>query len=284
MFKLKQILSSHSKRSNSKMLSMPLLSIVVVTHNRADLLKRTLSSILVCNQDRYEIILCADDSNPETIEVAKQFLRSEDSFIRIPNMKGPAQSRNMGAKLARGQWISFIDDDDTFGEEHISKLLDVLPNERNKVLYFNFKTIVEKRSTLPITLLDSSTHDISKRNLSDLLVTNFIPMHAMVFSAELLSNHSFDARLQSHEDWDLIISLLVSGAEFEWMDCGKNSVTVHLDESGTSRNKKAVTALDYLSIYRKWPAADDSIKKLRSKKLKELGIYKFGTKIDYNVL
>lgn len=273
-----------SKRSNSKMRSMPLLSIVVVTHNRADLLKRALSSILVCNQDRYEIILCADDSNPETIEVAKQFLRSEDSFIRIPNMKGPAQSRNMGAKLARGQWIAFLDDDDTFGEEHISKLLDVLPKEKNKVLYFNFKTIVEKRSTLPITLLDSSSHDISKRNLSDLLVTNFIPMHAMVFSAELLSNHSFDARLQSHEDWDLIISLLVSGAEFEWMDCGKNSVTVHLDESGTSRNKVAVTALDYLSIYRKWPAADVSIKKLRSKKLKELGIYNFGTKIDYNFL
>lgn len=266
------------------MLSMPLLSIVVVTHNRADLLKRALSSILACNQDRYEIILCADDSNPETIEVAKQFLRSEDSFIRIPNMRGPAESRNMGAKLARGQWIAFLDDDDTFGEEHISKLLDILPNERNKVLYFNFKTIVEKRSTLPFTLLDSSSHDISIRNPADLLVTNFIPMHAMVFSAELLSNHSFDVRLQSHEDWDFLISLLVSGAEFEWIDCGKDSVTVHLDESGTSRNRVAVNALDYLSIYRKWPAGDDTIKKLRSKKLKKLRIDQFGIKIDYNVL
>ena len=107
----------------------PLLSVVVVTHNRSGLLKRALSSVLRCKKDNYEIILCADDSSQETIEVAKEFLRAQDSFVRIPSMRGPAESRNFGAKLARGRWIIFLDDDDTFGHEYINKILDVLPNE-----------------------------------------------------------------------------------------------------------------------------------------------------------
>lgn len=258
---------------------IPSLSIVVVTHNRSELLKRALSSILSCTRDSYEIILCADESSSETIEVAKEFLRTQDSFIRIPSMRGPAESRNIGAKVARGKWISFLDDDDTFSDEHINKVLDVLPNEKNKVLYFNFKQILENREASIFTPIESNLIDISNRNPIELFIQNFIPLHAMVFSAELFNKHAFDPQLQSHEDWDLLVSLLTSSAEFEWVDLGSDSVVVHKDASNTSRNRAAVTALDYMSIYRKWPAADMSIKQVRSNLLERIGI-----KIDYRVL
>ena len=80
-------------KGNATHETTPSLSIVVVTHNRSELLKRALSSILSCTKDGYEIILCADDSSTDTIEVAKKFLRAQDSFIRIPSMRGPAESR-----------------------------------------------------------------------------------------------------------------------------------------------------------------------------------------------
>ena len=250
----------------------PHLSIVVVTHNRSELLKRSLSSVLSCKKDNYEIILCADDSSQETIEVAKEFLRAQDSFVRIPSMKGPAESRNIGAKLARGKWIIFLDDDDTFDCEHIKKILDILPNEKNKVLYFNYEQIVEKREGSHFIPLARQFVDISKREPIDLLIGNFIPMHAMVFSAELTTNHSFDINLQSHEDWDFLISLYTSNVEFEWIDFGNNSVVVHIDNSNTTRNRTANTALDYLSIYRRWPVKHFSIQQARANTLKSLGI------------
>lgn len=250
----------------------PLLSIVVVTHNRSALLKRALLSILACNQYRYEIILCADDSSSETIECAKEFLRTNDSFIRIPSMRGPAESRNIGAKVARGKWIIFLDDDDTFSDEHIYKILDVLPNEKNKVLYFNYKRTIENRDTSLFTLVESQLIDISNRNPTELFISNFIPIHAMVFSAELFSKHAFDAQLQSHEDWDFLISLLTLGAEFDWIDHGCDNAVVHIDASKTSRNQVAVKGLDYLSIYRKWPANNVSIEQARVNQLEQLGI------------
>ncbi|PYF06960.1 glycosyl transferase family 2 [Rhodobacter viridis] len=259
---------------------LPSLSIVVVTHNRSELLKRALSSILKCAKDGYEIILCADDSSAETIEVAKNFLRAQDSFIRIPSMRGPAESRNIGAKVARGKWILFVDDDDTFGDQHIDEILAILPEEKNKVLYFNYKRVVESREGPPFIQLDSKLMDISNRDPVELLIRNFIPMHALVFSAELFARHAFDSQLQSHEDWDFLISLLTSGADFEWVDCGRSDgVVVHIDASSTSRNRVADTALDYLSIYRKWPATDMSIKQVRSNLLDCMGI-----KIDCGAL
>jgi len=257
----------------------PILSIVVVTHDRSELLKRALSSVLSCKKDNYEIILCADDSSQETIEVAKEFLRAKDSFVRIPSMKGPAESRNIGAKLARGKWIIFLDDDDTFGHEHINKILDVLPNEKNKVLYFNYEQIVENRDASHFIPIKNNFVDISEKEPISLLIGNFIPMHAMVLSAELTTKHTFDIHLQSHEDWDFLISLYTSGVEFEWIDFGSDSVVVHIDSSNTTRNRKAITALDYLSIYRKWPAEHLSIQQARAKRLKSLG---FG--IDIAVL
>ena len=258
---------------------IPLLSIVVVTHDRSELLKRALLSILSCSTDNYEIILCADDISPQTIEVAKIFLRKQDTFIRIPSMRGPAESRNMGAKLARGKWVTFLDDDDTFSNGHINKILDVLPNEKNKVLYFNYKQIVENREASPFTITKSMLIDISSRKPIELFTFNFIPMHAMVISAELFNKHTFDPHLQSHEDWDFLISLLTSRVEFEWIDCGSDSVVVHSDSSNTSRNRVSITNLDYLSIYRKWPAENESIKSTRAKLLKRMGL-----KIDYSVL
>lgn len=222
--------------------------------------------------DSYEIIICADDSSKETIEVAKEFLRAQDSFVRIPNMKGPAESRNFGAKLARGKWIIFLDDDDTFGHEHINKILDILPNEKNKVLYFNYEQIVENREASNFIPIKSNFVDISEREPINLLIQNFIPMHAMVFSAELTTKHTFDIHLQSHEDWDFLISLYTSGVEFEWIDFGSDSVVVHIDNSNKTRNRTANIALDYLSIYRRWPAEHVSIQQARAESLKSLGI------------
>ena len=187
-------------------------------------------------------------------------------------MRGPAESRNIGAKVARGKWIVFLDDDDTFSDEHVYKILDVLPNEKNKVLYFNYKRTIENRDTSLFTLVESQLIDISNRNPTELFISNFIPIHAMVFSAELFSKHAFDAQLQSHEDWDFLISLLTLRAEFEWIDHGCDNAIVHIDASKTSRNQVAVKGLDYLSIYRKWPADNVSIEQARVNQLKRMGI------------
>lgn len=94
----------------------------------------------------------------------------------------------------------------------------------------------------------------------------------MFFPANILKDHSFDCRLQSHEDWDFIISLLEAGAKFQWIQSPEDSVKVHFDSSVTTRNKANFVHLDYLSIYRKWPSSDQEIQNQRARKISKLGI------------
>jgi glycosyltransferase involved in cell wall biosynthesis len=265
----------------------PLLSVVVTTHKRSFLLKRALSSLLSLDDSNYEIVLCADDNCKDTFQVAQNMLRDCDSFLRIPGIKGPAESRNIGAQIARGRWISFLDDDDAFVDGYISYLIAILKDknlDREKVLYSSFKLIFENREDDKVVFLKSKHYDISKNNLKSLLVNNFIPMNSMVFSADIFARHSFDLSLQSHEDWDFLISLVDSEVDFEWFDSEEGSAIIYIDASKTTRNYSSNIALDFLSIYRKWPCSDQSIRQMRAKKLKKLGISRFGIKMDETFL
>jgi hypothetical protein len=76
---------------------------------------------------------------------------------------------------------------------------------------------------------------------------------------------------KSHEDWDWLINLKSRGYDFNFVElsCGPN---VHIDFSDVTRNKSPATPLDYLSIYRKWPALDELIRDARAQKLASMGI------------
>lgn len=260
-----------------------MMSIIVTTHNRPSLLRRALLSILASNGN-FEIVVCADDNSKDTFKVACDLLRPEDSFLRVPTMSGPSASRNLGAVVSKGDWICLLDDDDTFGECHLEKVLEKLDQERECVYYFNYTTVDEIRNSNGIFPEKISQVDISKLCVSDLFVKNFLPIHSMIFPSSVFHKHKFDQNLQSHEDWDFIISLLTSGYSFKWCEGHLDGVMVHRDSSRKSRNWTAVTALDYLSIYRKWPSKDPLTKELRAKKLKKLGISRFGIKINPDIL
>lgn len=134
------------------------------------------------------------------------------------------------------------------------------------------KKQLETRGCKEIEYIDSTNVDISNIHVGSLLIKNFIPINAMFFPANILKDHSFDCRLQSHEDWDFIISLLEAGAKFQWIQSPEDSVKVHFDSSVTTRNKANFVHLDYLSIYRKWPSSDQEIQNQRARKISKLGI------------
>ena len=88
-------------------------SIIVATYNRADILKKTLESML--NQDypyKYEIIVVNDGSTDNTYQILQKI--SKNKKIKIHNIEknsGPAVARNIGIKMARYPIIVIMDDD-----------------------------------------------------------------------------------------------------------------------------------------------------------------------------
>lgn len=89
-------------------MSYPLLSIIIPTYNRPHLLPRAVNTALAQTLEDIEVIVVDDASNEPVNLLADPRLK----VIRLPKNQGTAAARNIGAKTARGRWITYLDDDD----------------------------------------------------------------------------------------------------------------------------------------------------------------------------
>ena len=86
------------------------ISVIIPTHNRAQLLQRALNSVLAQSIAPLEIIVIDDGSTDETERMMKASF-PQVLYRRQPNM-GVSRARNVGVETARGQWLAFLDSDD----------------------------------------------------------------------------------------------------------------------------------------------------------------------------
>ena len=91
---------------------MPKVSVVISTHNRREMLKRAIDSVLKQTFQDFEIIV-VDDGNEPAEEVAKSFSDARIRYVRheIPHRGAPA-ARNTGIRSSQGEFVAFLDDDD----------------------------------------------------------------------------------------------------------------------------------------------------------------------------
>jgi len=92
---------------------MPLVSIILPTRNRPDLLPRAVASVRAQTEPDFELLIV--DNSPPGSRMAGGF--GGDPRVRIvaaPNAVNAAGVRNAGLAAATGTWISFLDDDDAY--------------------------------------------------------------------------------------------------------------------------------------------------------------------------
>jgi GT2 family glycosyltransferase len=111
------------------MKELPLVSVVIPTHNRKHKLIRLINSIVSSNylQDKLEIIVVDDFSNDGTYtEIKKTF--PQVKVLRNEEEKYLSASRNMGIKVSSGDFILLIDDDNAVEKNMIRKLSYYMKN------------------------------------------------------------------------------------------------------------------------------------------------------------
>jgi teichuronic acid biosynthesis glycosyltransferase TuaG len=101
-----------------------LVSVIIGTYERYELLQRSIESVFNQSYKNIELIVVDDCSKDERY---KSLIGSTNfKFIQLSKNSGmPAVPRNVGIKLSRGKWISFLDDDDYFLSNKIEKQLSL---------------------------------------------------------------------------------------------------------------------------------------------------------------
>lgn len=101
-----------------------LVSVIIGTYERYELVQKAIESVLNQSYKNIELIVVDDCSKDERY---KSMIDSSDfKFIQLEKNSGlPACPRNIGIKASTGKWISFLDDDDFFLTDKISKQMEL---------------------------------------------------------------------------------------------------------------------------------------------------------------
>lgn len=90
----------------------PLVSIVIPTYNRADLISKAIQSVIDQSYKNWELIVVDNYSDDNTKEVIEAFNDDRILMLFTPRTGSVAASRNLGVSYSKGEWIAFLDSDD----------------------------------------------------------------------------------------------------------------------------------------------------------------------------
>lgn len=118
---------------------MPLISVIIPTYNRKEMLRKTLDSLFKQHypRNKYEVIIVDDGSADGTEEMVKSIIneaRCELKYYRQKH-KGPAAVRNVGIERARGRILAFTNDDCLVNPEWLKEISNSLSSSEAVGVY-----------------------------------------------------------------------------------------------------------------------------------------------------
>lgn len=181
-----------------------LISLVIPSRNRADILPLAINSALCQTHKNIEIIIVNDGSIDHTKAVVEEFLRLDRRvhYVEQPKAQGACAARNKGIIAAKGKLITFLDDDDIISPDRLELLLKY----HNEDLAFTCSRYSEDLDKIrnPGTRTNIKAKHLS---FSKLLNKNYAGNSALVAKDKLLAVGGFDEKLKAKQDYDLWVRL-----------------------------------------------------------------------------
>lgn len=115
----------------------PLVSVVIPTYNRANIIDKAIDSVLDQTYENLEVVVVDDGSTDNTEEVVTAYDDPRVRYIPLEENQGANVARNTGIKEAKGEFIAFQDSDNIWDEEKIEKQVKAYMNspEDHKVVF-----------------------------------------------------------------------------------------------------------------------------------------------------
>lgn len=232
--------------SDTDRVSYPLVSVVIRSMDRATL-QEALDSVSAQTYPNIEVVLVnAKGADHRPVGVGELCGRFPIRFISSGEKLRCSRAANVGLDSARGELLIFLDDDDWFDPDHIEKLATAIRQHPEfKVAYTGVRCVDERNNALA-NKFDKPFDAVQ------MVVGNFIPIHAVLFSRDLLDlGCRLDESLDYYEDWDYWIQLS-RHSNFLQVD-GLSAVYRITQQTGFGVNADhVVSAPVRCAIHKKW--------------------------------
>ena len=215
-------------------IGFPFFSIIIPTYNRANLIAKTLDSILNQSFKDFEVIIVDDGSTDNTSEIISPYISNQIRYIKKSNAERGA-SRNVGINEAKGQFVTFIDSDDLMYANHLETAYNYLQNNLETQFYGQG---YETKSANGNLLISHSS--ISNPTFS-LLKGNFLSCIGVFVRLDFLKQNSLyfseNRAFSGTEDWALWLQILAR-TDLAYQNIVTASMIEHEERSVLSFSEK----------------------------------------------
>lgn len=165
---------------------MASVSVIIPTWNRKDTLGPAIQSVLSQSVRPLEVLVCDDGSTDGTEKLVSEIAKQHQEVRWLPGPRGgrPAIPRNRGIREAQGEWLAFLDSDDTWAPEKLASQLAALR-----------ETGLQACCTNAIRLVDGDMHsgEILSRQGGRMQFFDLCDVNQVICSSAIIHRSLFDA-------------------------------------------------------------------------------------------
>lgn len=183
----------------------PLVSVIIPTYNRANLVCQAIISAFNQTYKSKEIIVVDDGSADDTKEILSQYGDKIKYIYKING--GVSSARNAGIKEAKGEYIAFLDSDDAWRPEKLELQIGFLrQNSHIDAVISDVEFIDDKGVVLRKTCLRSIIPEDG--DILPYLISHFQAMHTILLKKSVFEDVGyFDISLTTAEDIDMLLRI-----------------------------------------------------------------------------
>lgn len=185
-----------------------LISVIICTYNRVELLGRSIRSVLSQTYTNLELLIIDDCSTDSTGEFVKGLSDKRIRYYRNDHNMGLACSKNLGASRAKGELLAFQDDDDEWRPNKLMRLMEVWKKESDGETGMIYHEMQEQGTSAFIPSRDIPLEWKSKEIFRHMLLYPMIGATASLIRKSFMDElGGFNEKLESIEDYEFYLRM-----------------------------------------------------------------------------
>jgi glycosyltransferase involved in cell wall biosynthesis len=191
---------------------MTLVSVIIPAYNASSFVRGAIESLLAQTYPKFEVIVVDDGSKDATAQAVEAYLSDRRIHYFAQENRGLPGARNAGAKVSHGEYLAFLDADDSLAPNALERMLQAFQTTAAQWLNVGVLKLEGAKRTVrhPIT----PGGDLLLAILND----DFITRSPFYPRDEFFSIGMYDEEIRNREDWDINIRMIAAGKRFVTVD------------------------------------------------------------------
>lgn len=233
------------------------ISVIIASYNYAQYIEEAINSVIDQSYQDWELIIVDDGSNDNSIDIIKAYCEKDERIHFFQHSdgqnKGLKETILLGLKHATGEWIAFLESDDSFKPDNLLKKIELIPKYPDVKLIFNKVKFISEEKRKQQKYYETTQKKLAQKRYPQNMFYDFctenmvLTFSCVMVEANTLKNADFNTPYDYSLDRWVWIHLAYKN-DFYYLDEELTQWRLHFN-SYTQSSKKPLIYLPQINAY-----------------------------------